>query len=208
MSQDKMLTFDPQNMPPKDVYKLLIGAVVPRPIAFVSTLDLNNVRNLAPFSFFTVASSNPPVVVFCTSVPSAGRAMKDTLRNVLDTREFVLNIVSEDFAEKMNECSATVPPEVDEFELSALTPIPSELVKPDRVAESRVQMECRLVQVVTVSEKPNGGSLVLGEVLRFHLAEEVVNNFYVDPDKLRAIGRMAGVTYCRTTDRFELKRPG
>ena len=134
--------------------------------------------------------------------------MKDTLRNVLDTREFVLNIVSEDFADKMNECSATVPPEVDEFQLSGLTPIPSELVKPDRVAESRVQMECRLVQVVTVSEQPNGGSLVLGEVLRFHLAEDVVNNFYVDPDKLHAIGRMAGITYCRPADRFELKRPG
>jgi len=132
MSQDKMLTFDPQNMMPRDVYKLLIGAVVPRPIAFVSTLDINNVRNLAPFSFFTVASSNPPGVVFCTSVPSAGRAMKDTLRNVLDTCEFVLNIVSEDFADKMNECSASVPPEVDEFELSGLTPLPSELVKPGR----------------------------------------------------------------------------
>jgi flavin reductase (DIM6/NTAB) family NADH-FMN oxidoreductase RutF len=102
-------------MVPKGVYRLLIGAVVPRPIAFVSTLDVNSVRNLAPFSFFTVASSNPPVVVFCTSVPSAGRAMKDTLRNVLDTREFVLNIV---------ECSATVPPEVDKFKLSGLTPIP------------------------------------------------------------------------------------
>jgi len=111
-------------MVPKGVYRLLIGAVVPRPIAFVSTLDVNSVRNLAPFSFFTVASSNPPVVVFCTSVPSAGRAMKDTLRNVLDTREFVLNIVSEDFAKKMNECSATVSPEVDEFKLSGLTPIP------------------------------------------------------------------------------------
>jgi flavin reductase (DIM6/NTAB) family NADH-FMN oxidoreductase RutF len=207
MIQDRMLTFDPQSMVPKDVYKLLIGAVVPRPIAFVSTLDLNNVRNLAPFSFFTVASSNPPVVVFCTSVPSAGRAMKDTLRNVLDTREFVLNIVSEDFAEKMNHCSATVPPEVDEFQLSGLTPVPSDLVKPYRVAESQIQMECRLMQVVTVSDKPNGGNLVLGEVVRFHLAETVSNNFYIDPDQLRAIGRMAGATYCRTTDRFELPRP-
>ena len=105
----------------------------------------------------------------------------------------------------MNECSATVPPEVDEFKLSGLTPIPSDLVKPDRVAESRVHMEYRLVQVVTVSDKPNGGSLVLGEVLRFHLAEDVVNNFYIDPDRLRAIGRMAGMTYCRTTDRFEFE---
>jgi flavin reductase (DIM6/NTAB) family NADH-FMN oxidoreductase RutF len=207
MIHHKMLSLDPQNMIPKDIYKLLIGAIVPRPIAFVSTMDTNAVRNLAPFSFFTVASSNPPVVVFCTSVPSGERTMKDTLRNVLDTREFVVNIVSEDFAEKMNHCSATVPPDVDEFQLSGLTPVPSDLVKPYRVAESQIQMECRLMQVVTVSDKPNGGNLVLGEVVRFHLAETVSNNFYIDPDQLRAIGRMAGVTYCRTTDRFELPRP-
>jgi flavin reductase (DIM6/NTAB) family NADH-FMN oxidoreductase RutF len=207
MIHHKMLSLDPQNMIPKDIYKLLIGAIVPRPIAFVSTMDTNAVRNLAPFSFFTVASSNPPVVVFCTSVPSGERTMKDTLRNVLDTREFVVNIVSEDFAEKMNHCSAAVPPEVDEFQLSGLTPVPSDLVKPYRVAESQIQMECRLLQVVTVSDKPNGGNLVLGEVVRFHLAETVSNNFYIDPDRLRAIGRMAGVTYCRTTDRFELPRP-
>jgi len=207
MTENKMLSFDPASMMPRDVYKLLIGAVVPRPIAFVSTVGTNNLRNVAPFSFFTVASSNPPVVVFCSSVPGRDRAMKDTLRNVLDTREFVVNIVSEDFAAQMNECSATVPPEVDEFALSGLTPAPSDLVKPPRVAESQVQMECRLLQVVTVSEKPMGGSLVLGEVLRFHVADNVVSNFQIDPEKLRAIGRMAGVTYCRTTDRFELKRP-
>jgi flavin reductase (DIM6/NTAB) family NADH-FMN oxidoreductase RutF len=207
MTENKMLSFDPATLLPRDVYKLLIGAVVPRPIAFVSTVDTNNVRNLAPFSFFTVASSNPPVVVFCSSVPGRDRAVKDTLRNVLDTREFVVNIVSEDFAAQMNECSATVPPEVDEFALCGLTPAPSDLVKPPRVAESQVHMECRLLQVVTVSEKPLGGNLVLGEVLRFHVAEDVVSNFQIDPEKLRAIGRMAGFTYCRTTDRFELKRP-
>jgi flavin reductase (DIM6/NTAB) family NADH-FMN oxidoreductase RutF len=100
-----------------------------------------------------------------------------------------------------------VPPEVDEFALSGLTPVASELVKPARVAESHVHMECRLLQVLTVSEKPMGGNLVLGEVLRFHVAEDVVSNFQVDPEKLRAIGRMAGASYCRTTDRFELRRP-
>ena len=207
MRENRMLSFNPTSMMPADVYKLLIGAVVPRPIAFVSTVDTTNVKNLAPFSFFTVASSNPPAVVFCSSVPGRDRAMKDTLRNVLDTREFVLNVVSEEFAEQMNQCSATVPPEVDEFELSGLTALTSELVKPPRVAESQVQMECRLLQVVTVSDKPMGGNLVIGEVLRFHVAEGIMNNFQIDPDKLRAIGRMAGVTYCRTTDRFELRRP-
>jgi flavin reductase (DIM6/NTAB) family NADH-FMN oxidoreductase RutF len=207
MREKKMLSFDPAKHQPKDVYKLLIGSILPRPIAFVSTVDKNNVRNLAPFSFFTVASANPPVVVFCSSVPANDRTMKDTLRNVMETREFVVNIVSEDFAEQMNHCSATVPPEVDEFALSGLTPVASDLVKPARVAESQVQMECRLQQVVTVSEKPMGGNLVLGEVLRFHVAEDVVSNFQIDPRKLRAVGRMAGATYCRTTDRFELRRP-
>src|SRR6266478_1215467 len=195
MRENRMLNFNPTSMMPADVYKLLIGAVVPRPIAFVSTVDTANVKNLAPFSFFTVASSNPPAVVFCSSVPGRDRTMKDTLRNVLDTREFVLNIVSEEFAEQMNQCSATVPPGVDEFELSGLTPLKSDLVKPSRVAESHIQMECRLVQVVVVSDKPMGGNLVIGEVLRFHVAEDVMNNFQIDPDKLRAIGRMAGLTY-------------
>jgi flavin reductase (DIM6/NTAB) family NADH-FMN oxidoreductase RutF len=208
MSERIMLSIDPANQQPRDVYKLLIGSILPRPIAFVSTVDKNNVRNLAPFSFFTVASSNPPVLAFCTSVPANGRTAKDTLRNVIDTREFVVNIVSEDFAEQMNHCSATVPPEVDEFELSGLTPLASEVVKPARVAESRVQMECRLLQVVTVSEKPMGGNLVLGEVLRFHVAENLVSNFQIDPEKLLAIGRMGGEAYCRTSDRFKLKRPG
>src|SRR5260370_29987049 len=106
MSEKRMLSIDPANQNPRDVYKLLIGSVLPRPIAFVSTVDKNNVRNLAPFSFFTVASSNPPVVVFCASVPANERGMKDTLRNVMQTRQFVVNIVSEDFAEQMNRCSA------------------------------------------------------------------------------------------------------
>src|SRR5260370_2913783 len=172
MSEKRMLSIDPANQNPRDVHKLLIGSALPRPIEFVSTVDKNNVRNLAPFSFFTVASSNPPVVVFCASVPANERAMKDTLRNVMETREFVVNIVSEDFAEQMNRCSATVPPEMDEFALSGLTPVASELVKPARVAESHVQMECRLLQVVTVSEKPVGGNLDLGEVLRFHVAKD------------------------------------
>jgi flavin reductase (DIM6/NTAB) family NADH-FMN oxidoreductase RutF len=124
------------------------------------------------------------------------------------TREFVVNIVSEEFVERMNATAATVGPEVDEFELSGLTPIASELVKPARVAESHVQMECRLLQVVHVSERPLGGSVVLGEVLRFHVDEDYIEDFRIDPDKLRAVGRMAGSTYARTTDRFELQRPG
>jgi flavin reductase (DIM6/NTAB) family NADH-FMN oxidoreductase RutF len=147
------------------------------------------------------------VVVFCPILRPMPPRAKDTLRNILETREFVVNIVSEEFADRMNATSATVPPEVDEFALSGLTPIASDLIKPARVAESHVHMECRLFQVVQVSDQPGGGSLVLGEVVRFHVREDLMEDFRIDPDKLRAIGRMAGSTYVRTTDRFDLTRP-
>jgi flavin reductase (DIM6/NTAB) family NADH-FMN oxidoreductase RutF len=202
-----MLAFDPTNHSQNDIYKLMIGSIVPRPIALVSSVDEGGVRNLAPFSYFTACSSNPPVVVFCPILRPIPPMAKDTLRNILATREFVVNIVSEEFAEAMNATSAQVLPEVDEFELSGLTPIASELIKPARVAESHIHMECRLLQVVQVSDKPGGGSLVLGEVLRFHVRQDMIENFRIDPDKLHAIGRMAGSTYVRTNDRFDLERP-
>ncbi len=119
----------------------------------------------------------------------------------------MVNVVSEEFAEKMNICSADFPPEVDEFAMSGLTPVPSDLVKPPRVKESHVSMECRLIQIVDVSRKPLGGSLVLGEVLRFHIDPEIFDDDKIDPDKLHAIGRMGGPTYTRTTDRFDMVRP-
>jgi flavin reductase (DIM6/NTAB) family NADH-FMN oxidoreductase RutF len=202
-----MLAFDPADHSPGDIYKLMIGAIVPRPIALVSSVDEANVRNLAPFSYFTACSSNPPVVVFCPILRALPPTAKDTLRNIMATREFVVNIVSEEFVERMNATAATVGPEVDEFALSGLTPIASDLIKPARVAESHVQMECRLLQIVQVSDKPGGGSLVLGEVKRFHVDQDLIENFRIDPDKLRAVGRMAGSTYVRTTDRFDLERP-
>jgi flavin reductase (DIM6/NTAB) family NADH-FMN oxidoreductase RutF len=206
-----MATFNPAERSPQEMYKLLVGAVVPRPIAFVSSVDAHGVRNLAPFSFFTVVSANPPVVCFCTMIrgatPNGLLSTKDTLRNIIATREFVVNIVSNEFVEKMNACSADLPPEVDEFAVSGLTPLASELIRPPRVAESHVQMECRLLQIVNVSTEPLGGSLVLGQVLRFHVRESLLEDFRIDPGKLNAVGRMAGATYARTTDRFELERP-
>ncbi len=206
-----MRALNPSDQSPQDTYKLLVGSVVPRPIAFVSSMDQQGIRNLAPFSFFTVASANPPVVCFCPMVRGANQnslqPTKDTLRNIIATREFVLNIVSEEFAQQMNACSAELPPEVDEFEISGLTALASELVRPPRVAESHIQMECRLEQIVHVSTEPLGGSLVLGQVLRFHVRESLLDNFKIDPEKLHAIGRMAGATYTRTRDRFEMERP-
>ena len=202
-----MHIIDPREHDPSDLYKLMIGVIVPRPIAFVSSVDSSGFHNLAPFSYFTGCSSNPPVVCFCTAVRSGPRPHKDTLENIEATGEFVVNVVSEEFAEQMNRTSAEVLPGVDEFVLSGLTPLPSDLVKPPRVAESKVQMECRLHQIVRVSEKPGGGILVLGEVLRFHILESLLTGYKIDPDKLNAIGRMGGPTYVRTHDRFEMQRP-
>ena len=207
-----MKTFDPAALTPQDNYKLLAGTILPRPIAFVSTMSERGIRNLAPYSFFTVASANPPIVVFCPMVrpPNAKQlsSVKDTLGNIAAMKEFVLNIVSEDFVGKMNQTAAEVEPEIDEWELSGLTPVASESVRPPRVGESRMQMECRLLRLVVASDRPLGGTLVLGEVLRFHVAEEIVSDkLIIDPDKLNAVGRMGGAAYIRTHDRFDLERP-
>lgn len=203
-----MQRFDPSAMPGAHVYQLMIGAIVPRPIAFVSSIDEHGVYNLAPFSYFTGCSSNPPVICFCASVRTEPLpATKDTYRNIVATGEFVVNIVSEEFAGQMNACAAQVAPDVDEFTLSGLTPVASEMVCPPRVAESHIQMECRLRQIVTVSEKPNGGYLILGDVVLIHVDDAVLDGDRIDPDKLNAIGRMGGPTYVRTRDRFDLARP-
>jgi flavin reductase (DIM6/NTAB) family NADH-FMN oxidoreductase RutF len=203
-----MRVFDPAGHAAGDIYRLMIGMIVPRPIAFVSTVDAAGIRNLAPFSYFTACSTNPPVVCFCSAVRSGPRPQKDTLSNIEATGEFVVNIVSEEFAEQMNMTAAEAAPDVDEFELAGLTPLPSELVRPARVGESKIHMECRLREIIRVSEKPGGGNLVLGEVLRFHVREDILLDTYkIDPEKLDAIGRMGGPTYVRTHDRFEMARP-
>lgn len=211
-STTHMLAFDPQQESVQNVYKLMTGLIVPRPIAFVSSLDDHAVRNLAPFSFFNGVSAAPPVVMFSAAVRREDPARelgphKDTLLNVIATREFVINVVTEEIAEKMNLTAVQMPPYVDEFELAGLTALPSDLVKPPRVAESPVQMECRLRQIVEISEQVHGSTLVLGDVLRIHVREDLVENYRIDAGKLDAIGRMGGLTYIRTRDRFDLKRP-
>ena len=198
------LVLDPVSTPARDIYKLLIGSVVPRPIAFVSTISSDGVRNLAPFSFFQVICAEPPTVCFSTGFRDPS---KDTLVNVKATGEFVVNMVSEEIAEQMNLCSGEYPAGVDEFQVSGLTPVASDVVKPPYVLESHFNMECRLVQTVEVSTLPMGGTLIIGEVVRFHIDGEIVANFRVDPDKLRAVGRMGGNEYTRTRDRFQMVRP-
>ncbi len=198
------MILDPSTTTPANVYKLLVGSVVPRPIAFVSTISPEGVPNLAPFSFFTVASANPPVLCFTASFREP---RKDTLVNIRATKEFVVNIVSEEFAAKMNVTSGEYPYGVNEFEKSGLTPISSVVVAPPRVQESHVNMECKLLQTIEVSNQPMGGTLILGQVVLFHIDDAIEENFRIDPLKLAAVGRMAGNTYCRTHDLYDLMRP-
>jgi len=202
------LTVDPQTARHIDIYKLMIGSIVPRPIALVSTVSHDGIRNLAPFSFFTGISSKPTMICFCPGPRPAGGSRKDTLENISRTKEFVVNIFSEEIAEAMNLTAGEYPPDADEFAIAGLTAIPSDLVRPPRVAESHVNMECRLYLSIEFSELPGGGNLVIGEVLRFHVDDRIVENFKIDPDKLRAVGRMGGPTgYTRTRDRFDMIRP-
>ena len=210
-SASPMLCFNPAECQPRQMYKLMTGIIVPRPVALVSTISRDGVANLAPFSFFCGVGAVPPTVLFCPALrPGTSAATgepKDTLRNVEETGEFVINVVSEAIAAAANASSAEVSPQVDEFVLSGLTPIASEAVRPPRVAESPAQMECKLLQIIYTGHAPSSGVIVLGEIVRFHVREDLVENFRVDPAGLDAVGRMAGNTWVRTRDRIELIRP-
>lgn len=195
-------------LPWRTFYKLLIGSVVPRPIGWVSSVDEQGAVNLAPFSFFNAVCANPPTLLFCPMIRSTDLARKDTLRNVRSSGEFVINIVSEDLAEAMNITSTEFPPHVNEFEAAGLTPAPSLVVAPPRVAESRIHFECRVVQILDFGDQPGAGSLVVGRILQVHVDESVL----FDGDKinltaLKPIGRLAGSAYTRVTEIFDLVRP-
>jgi flavin reductase (DIM6/NTAB) family NADH-FMN oxidoreductase RutF len=206
-----MLTLDPAEHPARQIYKIMTGIIVPRPIALVSTVDANGAANLAPFSFFCGVGSVPPTLLFCPALRANQLVdrtpRKDTLRNVEETGEFVVNVVSDSIAAAANVTSADVPPDVDEFQLSGLTAIPSAVVRPPRVAESPAQMECKVLQIIYTSHEPGGGVIVLGQIVRFHVREDLVSDFRVDPAGLDAVGRMAGNTWVHTRDRLELIRP-
>ena len=204
------MVIDPGTMGWGDVYKYLIGAVLPRPIAFVSTVDEEGRTNLAPFSFFTVVAANPPTICFSTMRRGSDGAKKDTLRNIEATKEFVVNIVSESFVEQMNKTAAELPHGESEFDFSGLTPVASTKVKAPRVQESHVHLECRLTQIVEVGgDEAGAASLILGEVIALHVDESVHRGdgkVGIDTAALQPLGRLAGNDYVRVTDTFELIR--
>lgn len=190
-----------------DVYHLLVGVVSPRPIAWVTSVDPQGRVNLAPFSFFNAFGANPPVVVFSPTLRRDG-SKKDTLLNVEATSEFVLNAAVESLAEKMNLSSKELSYGESEVELTGLTVVPSLKVKPPRIAEAPVTMECKVLQIIPIGTGPIAGNLVIGEILVIHLADAILDeNGLIDPRKFQTIARLGGDWYCRTTDLFEMKRP-
>lgn len=201
---------DPKEIAPGDVYALLTGCVVPRPIAFVSSLGADGIPNLAPFSFFNAGGGNPASLVF-SPVTSGKMRDKDTLHNIRATGEYVVHIVPWEVRERMNQASAEVAPEVDEFELAGLTKVPSKLVKPWRAAECPIAMECRLFQIVEHGAGPYHAHYVIGEVVWFHVEESLfVKDLRVDSAAIDAIARLGGPNYTRVTREsvFAMPRPG
>ena len=189
------------------VYHALVDVVTPRPIAWVTTVDGEGRVNLAPFSFFNAFGANPPVVVFSPTL-RRNRTKKDTLRNLEMVDEFVLNAATEALALQVNQTSKELPYGQSEAEYSGLTMQPSIKVRPPRVAESPVHLECRVRQFVSIGDGPIAANLVIGEVLLIHIDESVLDSAgRVDPRKLRTIARLGGDFYCRSTDLFEMERP-
>ena len=185
--------------------RVLTGVVVPRPIAFVSSVSEEGIVNLAPFSFFNAMAYEPATIVLGIS-RSAGWKEKDTLANIEATGEFVVNVVVDDIAEAMNSTAAEFPADVDEFEISGLTAAPSKIVSAPRVAESPVNMECRLNQVVAVGDGTKH-AIVIGEIVLMHIRDDIINGHRIDHQRLKPVGRLAGNMYCNTHDVYELVRP-
>jgi flavin reductase (DIM6/NTAB) family NADH-FMN oxidoreductase RutF len=191
----------------RDNFKTLLSCVVPRPVAFVSTISADGFPNLAPFSFFNGVGSNPTAVVFSPCTKADGTS-KDTLVNLRNVPEFVVNVVSYSIREAMNEASFAYPPEVNEFEAAGFTPLPSRFVKPARVAESPVHLECRLVQIVPVGNGPLSANICIGEVLCFHVAEtHLLPDGTADVAKIDLVARLGGEDYSTIRDRFTLPKP-
>ena len=201
------MLIDVSQSDPLTVYQALVGAVTPRPIAWVTTVDVQGRVNLAPFSFFNAFGSNPPVVVFSPNL-KRDRGKKDTLRNAEATGQFVVNAAVNELAAQVNLSSRELPEGESEVDLTGLTLLPSVKVRPPRLAESPVHLECVVRQILPIGDGPGAANLVIGEVVVLHAADAVLDGRgRIDPHKLHAIGRLGGDYYCRTTDLFEMKRP-
>jgi flavin reductase (DIM6/NTAB) family NADH-FMN oxidoreductase RutF len=204
------MEIDPASLAQPDRYKLLIGGIVPRPIAFVSSRSPDGALNLAPFSFFAGVSSAPMALLFCPANGTTGEE-KDTLRNVKPvaeggTAEFVVNVASEPYIRRVVAAAEPLPYGESEFDLAGLTPTPAKLVAPPRVAESPIAFECRTRQLLRLAPGvPGGGNVVIGDVVHVYVRDDLINDrYHIDPARLAAVGRMGGTGYTSTRDRFDI----
>jgi len=200
------MKIDPATLDRKTAHEIMVGAALPRPIAFISTIGENGIYNLAPYSFFIPMSVKPAIVGVGIGRKRDG-SKKDTLVNIEFTGDFVINVVTESLAEAMNQTAGEYPPEVDEFRVSKLTPGKADFVKSPMVGESPIKMECRLLQILEFGEFPGMNNFVIGKVVQVHVKDEFWANGDIQSSRLKTIGRMGGDLYCRTTDVFEMKRP-
>jgi len=202
------MEINPDELSSRSRYKIMTGSIVPRPIGWISTVNDAGEPNLAPFSYFNLMGCTPPVLVFSPGVRTTDGKPKDTLLNVRRWGEFVVNLVTEETAAAMNITATEFPAEVNEFEAAGLTPVPSTVVRPPRVAESPIHFECHVIQIVEVGEGAGESNIVVGRVVHMHVSDEVLfDGDKIDIRRLKPIGRLAGSGYCRVTDLFELKRP-
>jgi flavin reductase (DIM6/NTAB) family NADH-FMN oxidoreductase RutF len=189
-----------------DNYKFLIGSILPRPIAVVSTLNSDGSNNLAPFSFFTAVSASPMIIAFCPMIRTSTGDFKDTLKNILREKEFVVNFCTEDNYEKVNLSSTELPFGEDEYKFAGLTPIDSQLVKARRLKESPIQFECVFRDMLCYGKTPGSGSLITGEVKLIHVDESIMREGKIATDLLKAVGRGAGNDWFKTNAPFEVER--
>jgi flavin reductase (DIM6/NTAB) family NADH-FMN oxidoreductase RutF len=200
------MQFNPQDLEQSAIYKLLTGIVIPRPIGWISTISEKGINNLAPFSYFNAVGDDPPHVMFSTV--HSNNINKDTLNNVLATKQFVVNMVTEDLVEQMNMTSQPIPPNESEFELAGLTPIESILVLPPRVKECKITMECEMVHHYKLeNSKTVGATIVIGRIVLFHIDESVLlDNYKINLETYKPIARLAGSNYSKLGDIFSIKR--
>ena len=200
-----MISIDPTQNSERDNYKLLIGTIIPRPIAFVTTQSENGIVNGAPFSYFNIVSSNPPMVSLAIQRPD-GR-VKDTARNIYDNHQFVVHIVDDENVAKINVTAASLPASESEIELANLTLVPSENVSVPGIIEAKVRMECRLIQSIPFGGDGPGSDLFIGEIVCFHVDNAIYEDGRIDPRGLNAVSRLAGSSYAKIGDIFSMERP-
>jgi flavin reductase (DIM6/NTAB) family NADH-FMN oxidoreductase RutF len=200
LKKNNVRTIDPTTIPTKDLHQFILGAVAPRPIAFASTISTDGVLNLAPYSFFNAFSSNPPILIFSSNRRVANNTTKDTLKNVEDTGEVVINVVPHAIVRQMALCSIEYGAGISEFEKAGLTPVASERVRPFRVAESPVQMECTVERILPLGELGGAGNLVICRIVLLHINEQILSETgRIDPQKIDLMGRMGRFYYARAS---------